>query len=211
MGNRAIITTPKRQLGVYLHWNGGRDSVEAFLKYCELREFRPPEVDNYGWARLCQVIGNFFDADGLSVGIMPYSTDSRMNPGDNGIYIIKNWKIVDRVYPGYESFQEQNKYNLEEILEAIDERQPKEQQLGDYLKAEEVPTSLIRIGDTVFIKELNGVFKPYEVIGVGAKGKIVNGYKIEGIPYVYRYGELAEGNINNYLLSETVRIKSNRH
>lgn len=31
MGNRAIITTKKRDLGVYLHWNGGRDSVGAFL------------------------------------------------------------------------------------------------------------------------------------------------------------------------------------
>ena len=31
MGNRAVITTEKKDLGIYLHWNGGRDSVEAFL------------------------------------------------------------------------------------------------------------------------------------------------------------------------------------
>ena len=35
MGNRAIITTQKdfdnNGIGVYLHWNGGRDSVQAFL------------------------------------------------------------------------------------------------------------------------------------------------------------------------------------
>lgn len=29
MGNRAVITTKKRDLGVYLHWNDGWDSVEA--------------------------------------------------------------------------------------------------------------------------------------------------------------------------------------
>lgn len=62
MGNRAVITTasetkPKYldNIGVYLHWDGGRDSVEAFLKYCKLKKYRPPEQDNCGWARLCQV------------------------------------------------------------------------------------------------------------------------------------------------------------
>lgn len=58
-GNRAVITTEDKRIGVYIHWNGGRDSVEAFLKYCELKGYRKPEEDCYGWARLCQVIGNF--------------------------------------------------------------------------------------------------------------------------------------------------------
>ena len=33
MGNRAVITTRKdlKDIGIYLHWNGGRDSVEGFL------------------------------------------------------------------------------------------------------------------------------------------------------------------------------------
>ena len=53
MGNRAVITTQEYitnpdAIGVYLHWNGGRDSVEAFLKYCDLRGFRPPDSDEYG-------------------------------------------------------------------------------------------------------------------------------------------------------------------
>lgn len=29
MGNRAIFTTPERKVALYLHWNGGRDSVEV--------------------------------------------------------------------------------------------------------------------------------------------------------------------------------------
>lgn len=34
MGNRAVITTRKdlKDIGVYLHWNGGRDSVERNLE-----------------------------------------------------------------------------------------------------------------------------------------------------------------------------------
>ena len=63
MGNRAVITTRENfennGIGVYLQWNGGRDSVSAFLEYCRLRNFRPPEEDNYGWARLIQIIANF--------------------------------------------------------------------------------------------------------------------------------------------------------
>ena len=93
MGNRAIITTKKRDLGVYLHWNGGRDSVGAFLEYCELRGFRAPDGDTYGWARLCQVICNYMGAEGLSVGISRYEGDARMDPGANGIYVIEGWRM----------------------------------------------------------------------------------------------------------------------
>ena len=45
MGNRAVITTPDKKIGVYLHWNGGRDSVEGFLQTCKKYGFRPPERD----------------------------------------------------------------------------------------------------------------------------------------------------------------------
>ena len=98
MGNRAVITTPERKIGLYLHWNGGRDTVEPLLRYCELKGYRAPSSDSYGWARLCQVVGNFFGGT-LSVGIAPYSDDRRMNPGDNGIYVVDGWKIVDRILP----------------------------------------------------------------------------------------------------------------
>lgn len=66
MGNRATITTEKHDLALYLHWNGGRDSVEAFLEYCALRGFRSPESDSHGWARLAQVACNFFGAEDSS-------------------------------------------------------------------------------------------------------------------------------------------------
>lgn len=49
MGNRAVITTPERKIGLYLHWNGGRDTVEPLLRYCELKGYRAPSSDSYGW------------------------------------------------------------------------------------------------------------------------------------------------------------------
>lgn len=69
MGNRCVIITEENYLkneglGIYCHRQGGRDSVTAFLRCCKLRNFRRPENDDYGWARLCQVIGNFMGADG---------------------------------------------------------------------------------------------------------------------------------------------------
>lgn len=48
MGNRAVITTRKEDLGVYLHWDGGRATVEPMLEYCRIQGYRPPETDNYG-------------------------------------------------------------------------------------------------------------------------------------------------------------------
>lgn len=133
MWNRAVITTRNKKLGVYLHWNGGKDSVEAFLKYCELQGFRCPEVDDYGWARLCQIIGNFFGGS-TSIGIDEYEKLDTNN-GDNEVYIIENWKIVDRLYHNY---PEQNSYSLKELLKAIDESQPESMQLFKGIDAENI-------------------------------------------------------------------------
>lgn len=126
MGNRAVITTRDKNIGVYLHWNGGRDSVEAFLKYCELKGYRTPERDNYGWARLCQIIGNYFGGE-LSLGIDKYEKLDRDN-GDNGVYIIENWKIVDREFIDW---PEQNEYDLISMLRDINNHQPEREKLED--------------------------------------------------------------------------------
>lgn len=133
MGNRAVITTSRAKdpqtsddLGIYLHWNGGRDSVEAFLTYCRLRGFRRPEEDNYGWARLCQVIANYLGPDGLSIGI-DKCCNLDCDNYDNGVYVIENWRIVDRKY---HSGREQHNYDLLEMLHEIDEAQPEKDIIG---------------------------------------------------------------------------------
>ena len=130
MGNRAVITTEENfdnnGVGIYLHWNGGRDSVDAFLTYCDIRGFRSPESDNYGWARLCQVIGNYFGGD-LSIGI---DTIDHLdcNNHDNGTYLIKNWQVVGRKY--FDG-AEQHAYNLVDMLLDINEAQPEKDRLSE--------------------------------------------------------------------------------
>lgn len=140
MGNRAVITTRENfnndGVGVYLHWNGGKDSVEAFLTYCKMKGYRTPTEDNYGWARLCQVIGNFFGGE-LSIGIDKCS-HLDCNNYDNGTYIIDGWEIVDRKYF---NGSEEDSHNLMDMLIEINKAQPVSEQL---------PESILRKAATDF-------------------------------------------------------------
>lgn len=97
MGNRAVITTPEKKIGLYLHWNGGRASIEGFLGACKEMGFRDPAYDNYGWARLAEVCCAFMGNNGLCVGLDRYDVLDRQN-GDNGVYIISGWEIVGREF-----------------------------------------------------------------------------------------------------------------
>lgn len=142
MGNRAVITnyvmdtetkehfeqTQNERVGIYVHWNGGRESIEAFLKYCELRGFRPTNEDNYGWARLCQIIANFFGKDGLSIGI-DTCNNLDCNNWDNGVYLIEDWRIKGRLYFEGEEQSISSSDLIEAIIE-IDKSQPYDQQIG---------------------------------------------------------------------------------
>ena len=211
MGNRAVICLAKtyepktsNQQGVYIHWNGGYDSVEAFLTYCKLKGYTPPEMDCYGWARLCQVIGNFFGGS-LSIGIDACCKLDCDN-GDNGTYLIQDWEIVGRKY---HNGPEQHRYNLTEMLIAIDQAQPVKEQLGkDFFLADEVPISEIKIGDEVYMMNpVDSTYKKCTVVGFG-DGSRVNGLGRAGIPYVNQYGDEEKGyawNPNNYIMTNKVR------
>ena len=92
MGNRAVISNREawRDVAIYVHWNGGRPSIEAFLKYARHKKIRD---DDYGLARLVQIICNYFGGT-LSVGVG--NIDRLDTDGDHGVYEISNWEIVGR-------------------------------------------------------------------------------------------------------------------
>ena len=125
MGNRAVITTApfrKTKVGIYIHWNGGRDSVKPFLDYCRLKGYRGPVSDCYGIARLTQVIANFFGGE-LSIGV-DLVKNLDCDNGDNGVYLVDdNWNIVGRKY--FSGF-EQDDYDYETMLRSINSKQPEE-------------------------------------------------------------------------------------
>lgn len=101
MGNRAVITFSENRstgVGIYLHWNGGLESVLAFLDAAKARGFRDPASDpSYAMARLCGLIHEFFgvrDSCSLGVGLL---SSLHTDNWDNGVYVVgKDWAIVDR-------------------------------------------------------------------------------------------------------------------
>jgi len=104
MGNRAVITTENKDIGIYVHWNGGLASVLAFLDTAKVRGYSfPSQYTSYGMARLCGLIHEFFGPeDGLSLGIGPVDRLDCDN-FDNGVYVIGgHWEIVDRYGEGHE-------------------------------------------------------------------------------------------------------------
>ena len=123
------------------------------------------------------------------------------------MYIVKNWEIVGR--EDNEGI-EQNYYDLTEMLKYIDERQPKDQQLGDFLDSKEIETKNLKIGDIVFIQNLQGEYEKFKVIGFGVD-KYVNGTKVFNLPFVDRFANVKNDyseNINNYITTEKIRIVS---
>lgn len=132
MGNRAVITTRENfdndGTGIYVHWNGGRESVTAFLEYCKRKGYRSLTDDpDYGFARLAQVIANFF-SDGFSVGVGKMSNLDYDN-GDNGTYIVDGWDIVGVEYGSYDDTWEPDEDELEEMINFIDSCQPRKSRL----------------------------------------------------------------------------------
>ena len=119
MGNRAVISfkcegVPKEYSpSIYLHWNGGRDSIEGFLKAHEKANFRNGA---YGIARLIHLITNWFGG-GLCVGVGVYSQMDTDN-FDNGVYWVdpNTFKIVDREFKRY---KEQQVYNIDEFSKSV--------------------------------------------------------------------------------------------
>ena len=119
MGNRAVITIRDNLKNrddwqsIYLHWNGGYDTVKPALELA--KEYGVRCEQEYGIARLAQIFGNFFGGT-LSLGVGRYSELDTDN-GDNGVYIVGNdWEIVERQFKQEE---EQNYHDYDNMIKAF--------------------------------------------------------------------------------------------
>lgn len=160
MGNRAVIETTARDVGVYLHWNGGPDSVAAFLAYCKLKGFRTPDDSTYGWARLCQVVGNYFGG-GLSLGVGPCDELYEDN-GNNGTYVISGWDVVERRY--HEPYTDDHEgYELHGMLREINDAQPEKERIPlpflDLEADDEIDPLELEPGDYVLFQDVSDVVR----------------------------------------------------
>lgn len=202
MGNRAVVLPKGSTTGVYLHWNGGPDSVGAFLEYCKLRGFRDfggENRDGYGMARFIQIVANFFGGS-LSIGVEENckETEEWAEDLDNGIYVVDGWNIVKRI--GGTNYSEG--YDRKELLLSIDKSQPIYEQLGkDFFESELVPIGALKIGDEVYIDRLEEKKERHEVVGIAPANTIVNGTDVSFVPYIDLYDRNLDysWNINNYV------------
>ena len=111
MGNRAVIHFQGSSVGMYVHWNGGRDTIEPMLEVAKEYELRA----DYGLARLLQMFGNFMGGT-LSMGVGELERLDCDNC-DNGVYVIDSkFNIVDRQYMRN---PEQSQHDPEEIKQAF--------------------------------------------------------------------------------------------
>jgi len=105
MGNRAVIAfeNSPSATGIYLHWNGGPESVLAFCKAAKEIGARDPSEDPvYAMAGLCRAVTLFLHStpagELTSMGVGPLDSLDCDNY-DNGLYIVgKGWRITDRFY-----------------------------------------------------------------------------------------------------------------
>lgn len=202
MGNRATIVTKDKDLGVYLHWNGSRVDVEPVLTYCSLHGYRPPEEDGYGWARLCQVFGNYIGGS-LSLGVMTY--ENLPMAMDNGEYVIENWRIVERSIEEDDAFPDD--FDMSGALHDIDLRMPLRERLGDYIDSVVVPVEEVELGTTVWLWRGEEHLVQHTVVGFGPKEARE---ELRGKPYLNYLRMPGEQYWNfggNYLLDDHVRIK----
>ena len=119
MGNRAVITTSTEHYkgtGIYLHWNGGIESILAFLAAAKERKYRDPESDpHYSLARLTGLLHEFFGVhNDTSIGIGAMENLDCDNY-DNGVYIIgRNWEIIGRYGKGSSPLDHEANYQVKQ-------------------------------------------------------------------------------------------------
>jgi hypothetical protein len=108
MGNRAVITfdTHDKAPCIYLHWNGGRASVDAFLAAAKHQGITLPDDMSITQAKihamdaLAKMIAErFFNCEvGVNVYRQEYGKSDRDN-WDNGTYVIDPyWDITQRLF-----------------------------------------------------------------------------------------------------------------
>ena len=101
MGNRAVIQIQGQDVGIYLHNNGGYDTVKPLL---DVAKDYGLYGDDYGLARLAQMMGNFFGGR-LNVGVNSIEHIDRDN-GDNGTYVIDSqFNIIERLFFNHDTEQ----------------------------------------------------------------------------------------------------------
>ena len=124
MGNRAVITfsTANNAPAIYLHWNGGRASVEGFLSAARqlgLRHAPTAQAQTEALDQLAEMLARFYFRCnvGMTVYRLHYAGSDRDN-GDNGTYVLgQDLTILARLH--HNRGEEINREKTAAIIEQI--------------------------------------------------------------------------------------------
>lgn len=129
MGNRAVITFSQHKTSpcIYLHWNGGRASVEAFIKSAKhlgLHVCKNEYDEHKVLDLLAEMIAtHFFESKvGMNVYREQYGRADKDN-GDNGVYVLDSkLNICKRIHATV--YEEISTEKTQAIFENIISRAP---------------------------------------------------------------------------------------
>lgn len=128
MGNRGVITPSMQPSApsIYLHWNGGRASVEAFLEAARrLGLRRLAEDPTADMDRLAELIARHYF--GGAVGFTVYRQkleNADTSNMDNGTFVIdRGLRVIHRYGAGWQR-EEVNAEKTREIVDHITQRAP---------------------------------------------------------------------------------------
>lgn len=126
MGNRAVITfdTADNAPAIYLHWNGGRASVQGFIDAARalgLRHAPTAAAQTQTLDQLAELLArHYFRCNvGMTVYRLHYAGADRDN-GDNGTYLLgHDLTIIERFYkPGPDEINPAKTAAIAEIITA---------------------------------------------------------------------------------------------
>lgn len=122
MGNRAVVCFDEysdEAVGVYLHWNGGKDSILGLLQATKQIMGDRLGDSTYGKARFIEAVTVFIDGN-LSVGL-GQCKELDCDNYDNGVYVVdsQTMQIIGREF---HSGDEQSDHDPQEIADIIIDR-----------------------------------------------------------------------------------------
>ena len=124
MGNRAVITfnTARNAPAIYLHWNGGRASVQGFIDAARalgLRHAPTAAAQTQALDQLAELLArHYFRCNvGMTVYRLHYAGSDRDN-GDNGTYLLgQDLTILARLH--HNRGEEINREKTAAIIEQL--------------------------------------------------------------------------------------------
>ena len=128
MSNCGIITTPERDLCVYLHLYANIDTVKPMLLFCKVQGARSPARDNAGWGTICQTYGNLVGCGRIGAVVNRYDRMKDLDT-DQGTYVIdEDWNIIGRI-DAPEEKRDPTEEEMMRMIETFDRNLPERDRL----------------------------------------------------------------------------------